>query len=81
MTFEEDDAVDQPVGVMHLLDQFLPLLLGEARETPVLGQPIVQPVLVDGAELELQRLVQAVDDPLVAFHELSSHGACGRLRF
>ena len=56
------------VGVMHLLDQFRPLLLGEFRETPVLGQPVMHPVLVDGAELELQRLVQAVDDPCVAFH-------------
>ena len=69
MSFEEDDAVDQQVGVVHLLDRFLPLLLGKAGETPVLREPIVQPVLVDGAELELQRLVEAVDDPLVAFHE------------
>ena len=28
--FEEDDAVHQLVGVMHLLDRFLALLLGEA---------------------------------------------------
>ena len=27
--FEEDDARDQLVGVMHLLDRFLALLLGE----------------------------------------------------
>jgi hypothetical protein len=31
--FEEEDAFDQPVGVMHLLDRFIVLLLASS-ETP-----------------------------------------------
>ena len=34
---EEDDAVDELVGVLHLLDQFLAPLLGEIVVAPVLA--------------------------------------------
>ena len=69
MAFEEDDAMNELVGVMHLLDRFRPLLLGEFREAPILGEPVMHPVLVDGPKLQFQRLVQAVDYPFVAFHD------------
>ena len=59
--------VDQLVGVVHLLDRFLALLLGELGEAPVVEQAVVQPVLVDGAELELQRLVKLLDDLFLPF--------------
>ena len=67
-TFEEDDARHQLVGMMHLLDRFLALLLGELGEAPVLEHAVVQPVLVDGAELVLEGLVEDVDDVFLALH-------------
>lgn len=50
MAFEEDDAGDQPVGVLHLLDRFLALLLGELGDAHVVEETVVEPVLVDGAK-------------------------------
>jgi hypothetical protein len=47
-------ALDQLVGVVHLLDGFLTLLLRKLGVAPVLEKTIMQPVLVDGAEFEEQ---------------------------
>ncbi len=69
MPLQEDDPRDDLVGVMHFLDRFLALLLGEPRKTPVFEKPVVQPVLVDGAELQEQRLVKPLDDLLFALHD------------
>ena len=52
MTLKEDDAVRQFVRVMHFLDGFLTFLLGEPREAPVAQEAVVEPVLIDGAELQ-----------------------------
>jgi hypothetical protein len=79
MAFQENDACDELVRVMHLLDRFLALLPGEARKAPILGQAIVDPILVDGAELQFQRLVQAVDDSLVALHGIPRQVGIGVL--
>ena len=68
MAFEEDDALDQPVGVMHLLDQLGALLLCELLEAPVVQHAEMHPVLVDRAELEEQGLVKPLDDLRFAFH-------------
>ena len=68
VAFEEDDALDQPVGVMHLLDRLGALLLCELLEAPVVQHPEMHPVLVDRAELEEQRLVKPLDDLRFAFH-------------
>ena len=65
---QEDDAVDQLVGVLHLLDRFLAPLLGERFQTPVVQQAIVQPILIDGGELVPQRLVEIFDDLGFALH-------------
>jgi hypothetical protein len=53
---------------MHFLDRFLALLLGEFLEPPVVKKPKMQPILVDGAELKFQRLVQSGDNFWVALH-------------
>ncbi len=68
MTLEEDDPVDQLVGVVHLLDGFGPLLVGQALEAPVVEQTVVNPILVDGPEFEKERFVKPLDDLCVAFH-------------
>ncbi len=66
--FEEDDAGHELVGVMHLLDGFLALLLGELGVAPVVEQAVVQPVLIDGGEFARQRLIEILDDCRIALH-------------
>ena len=60
-------------GVVHFLDRFGALLLGELLVAPVVEQPVVKPVLVDRPELEKQRLVKPLDDLLFALHGFFSH--------
>jgi hypothetical protein len=71
---QEQDALDQLVGVLHLVDGLVILLLAELVEPPVLVHPGVQEILVDGGELVLERLVQKRDDLLVAFHGAALRG-------
>ncbi len=68
MPVEENDAVDQAIRVLHLFDRFFALFLGELLETPVIEKTIMQPILVDGAQFELQCLVETGDDVFVALH-------------
>jgi hypothetical protein len=58
------------VGVLHLLDRLLVLVLGHLGQAPVLQHARVQEVLVDGGELELELLVQVLNDLGVALHGL-----------
>ena len=67
-TVEEEDALGELVGVLHLVDRFLVLVLGEFRQAPVLQHLGVQEVLVDRGELVVERLVEVLDDLRVAFH-------------
>src|SRR5690606_10336978 len=69
--FEKQDAVRQRVGVLHLVDRFLPLVLGELLDSPVLQHAVVQPVLVDGGEFVGERLVEVLDDLRIALHHAS----------
>jgi 1-deoxyxylulose-5-phosphate synthase len=68
MAFEEDDALDELVGVMHLFDGFGALLGGKLLHTPIGEQAEMHPVLVHRTELEEQRLVKPLDDLCFAFH-------------
>ena len=65
---EKDDALDQLVGVMHFLDRFRLPFLGEIAKTPIVEQPVMQPVLIDGGQFVAQPLVQIFDDLGVALH-------------
>src|SRR5690606_23925657 len=65
---EEQDALGQLVGMLHLVDRLVVLVLGEFLQPPVLQHPGVQEVLVDRNEFVVERLVQVLDDPGVAFH-------------
>lgn len=67
-SLQEQDAIHQLVGVVHLLDRFLALLFPKPRHAPMIQHAVVQPVLVDGAQLELEGLVQDVYDLFLAFH-------------
>src|SRR5882672_1482580 len=66
--FEKQYPLDQPVGVLHLVDRLVVLVLGEPLQAPVLEHARVQEVLVDRRELVREDLVQVLDDLLVAFH-------------
>ena len=55
---EQEDALDQLVGVLHLLDALFILGLAALEEAPVLQHPRMQEVLVDRGQLALQPLVQ-----------------------
>ena len=57
------------VGVLHLLDRFLAPLLGERLVAPIVEQPVMQPVLVDGRQFVPQALVEKIDDARIAFHD------------
>ena len=66
--FEEEDALDQRVGMLHLIDGFLVFVLAEFAQAPVLVHARVQEVLVDGDQLVAKNLVEMLNDLLVAFH-------------
>ena len=66
--FQEQDALDQLVGVLHLVDRLVVLVVAELLQPPVLEHPGVKKILVDRREFVQQHLVQMLDDLLVAFH-------------
>ncbi len=72
MAFKEDDPVDQLVRMLHFFDGFFTFFLSKTRETPVVEQTIVQPVLVYCAKFEKQCLVKPLDDLWFAFHSMNS---------
>src|SRR5690606_5595272 len=65
---EEEDALGQPIGVLHLVDRFLVLVLRPAPQPPVLEHLGVQEILVDRGQFVVERLVEELDDLLVALH-------------
>jgi hypothetical protein len=65
---EKQDALGEHVGVLHLVDRFVSLVLGELVEPPVVEHPIVQPVLVDRGQFVGERLVEVLDDLFVTLH-------------
>ena len=65
---EEEDAFRQLVGVLHLVDGLVVLVLREFLQSPVLQHPGVQEILVDRDELVVERLVQVLDDLRIALH-------------
>src|SRR5690606_5880865 len=68
MAFEEDDALDQAVGMLHLFDRLLALLLGKLGITPIFQKAVVKPVLVNSTELQKERVIKPLDDLYIAFH-------------
>ena len=62
------DALDQLVGVLHLLDALLADPLVQAAVSPVLAEAGMEKVLVDRGQLGRQHVVEQRDDLLVAFH-------------
>ncbi|MNT36678.1 hypothetical protein D3C72_1727790 [compost metagenome] len=65
---QREDAVHQPVGMLHLADGFCIFLLGQLVEAPVLEHAVVQKILVDGREFVPELGLQMANDLCVTFH-------------
>ncbi|MOA40083.1 hypothetical protein D3C78_1619170 [compost metagenome] len=65
---EREDAVHEPVCMLHLTDGFGVFLLGKLVEAPMLVHAVVQEILVDGRELILQLRLQVGNGLYIAFH-------------
>ena len=65
---EREQALHQRVGMLHLADRLLVLLLGHALEAPVLEHPVVHEVLVDRSELILQLRLEKTNDERITLH-------------
>ncbi len=70
--FEKQHPLDQLIGVLHLVDGFVVLLVPERLEAPVIVDAGVQEVLVDGYQLIGQHLVEMGNDLGVSFHRQCS---------
>src|SRR5690606_33777459 len=66
----EDDPVDQPVCVVHLLDALFAALLGELAKAPIGLKAVMQPVLADRGQFGPERLVEIIDNTIVALHRV-----------
>src|SRR5918997_5772386 len=66
--FQKDDALDEAVRVVHLLDGFLAPGLGEALVAPIIQEPVMQPVLVDRRQLAAQAAIEILDNLRIALH-------------
>ena len=73
--FEEQDAFDEHVGMLHLVDRFLVLVFTELPETPVLEHAGMQEVLVDRREFVGEHFVEVLDDACVAMAMLVAETA------
>src|SRR5690554_6289425 len=80
--FEEQNTVDQLLGMLHLFDGLVVLPLGQFLQAPVLVHFGMQKILVDGYQLVAESLVEMFDNLDVAFHcvspflILSYHRSC-----
>src|SRR5690606_4121646 len=65
---EQQDALDQSIGVLHLADRLLVLDLLQPGQAPMPEDSRVNELLVDGGQFVLQLPVQPLDDSCVSFH-------------
>lgn len=65
---QEQHALDQHVGVLHLADQFVVDDLAQVLQAPAFEHPGVQKVLVDRRQLVGQHRVEGADDRGIALH-------------
>src|SRR6476469_6685652 len=74
-TFEKQDALCQLLGMLHLVDRRVALVVRKVRESPVLEHFRVQEILVDRGQLVGQHFVQPLQDLGVTLHARLSAGA------
>src|SRR5690606_34290746 len=65
---QEEDALDQIVGVLHLVDGLLVDMLPKALIAPVLAHLRVDEVLIDRGQFGREDVVEMIDDLCAALH-------------
>src|SRR5436309_1283430 len=65
---QEQEALDQHVGMFHLVDRFVVLMGAELDYTPVLQHAGMKKVLVEGGHLVLQNGVEVNEDGRVTLY-------------
>ena len=65
---EEDDALDEAIRVVHLLDGFLAPGLRKFLVAPIVQEPVMQPVLVDRRQLAAQAAIEILDNLGITLH-------------
>src|SRR3546814_18740617 len=65
-------VLEQPIGVLHLVDRLLVLVLGQLGVAPVPVHAGMQEILVDRGQLVVEHLVEKLDDLGITLHGLSS---------
>src|SRR5206468_2734443 len=65
---EEQDAFDQLVGVLHLVERGVVFAVAELCDAPMAQHPRMQKILIDRGQLVLEHRIQMLDDGLVAPH-------------
>lgn len=66
--FHKKNALDQAIGVFHLVDGFAVFVLVQLLQAPVFVHPRVQEILVDGGEFVLERPVEVEQNLIVALY-------------
>ena len=66
-SFEIQDALDQRVGMLHLIDALSVQVAIQADQAPVLAHLGVQEVLIDRRQFASEDSVEAFDDAVVTF--------------
>src|SRR5262249_52739553 len=74
-SFQEENALDELLRVLHLAERFLVVLFVEVEEAPVLVHLGLAEILVDGSELDGQRTVQGINNLGITLHGLDSSHA------
>ena len=69
---EVEDPLDELVGVLHLADRLVAVVLAEAFVAPVVAHLGVDEVLVDRRQLGREDLVEQLDDTRTAAHDRTS---------
>src|SRR4029077_12891853 len=65
---EEQDAIDQLVGVLHLVERGVILAVAEFCDAPMAQHPGMEEILIDRGQLALEHRIQMLDDSLIAAH-------------
>ena len=73
---EEEDAFHQLVGVLHLVDRLVVLVLAELLEAPVPEHARMQEILVDRRQLVGEHRIQVPQDFPITLHRLVSGSNC-----
>jgi hypothetical protein len=71
LSLEEQNSLDQRVGMLHFVDRLPALIVAELGKSPVRQHLGMQEILVDGCKFVLENLVQVLDDCAVALHVAS----------